>query len=106
MEEVLIPLLLIGLMIGISAWLIHSISRQPSVRVVVLLSLTGPDAPEVTLRQAFSTLAGLPYSPTVTVALLEEGEMDEICLQRQALQRRYPEIDFVTAVELLQLFKA
>ena len=86
------------LMIGISAYFYRQLSRQPTLRVVIFLPLTGERAPEVTLRQTFFALTRLPYALSVTVVLLGGEESDELCRQREAFMHRYPAVDFVDAV--------
>lgn len=97
MPNYLAPLILIALMAALSVFFLHILSRQPTVRTVVLLPVGGGVAAELMLRESVAALSRLSCEVELAV-VLHGAEADPQTLQCLSLmQQDYPFLTFVSA---------
>ena len=100
MADYLAPLLIIALMVALSFFFLHILTKRPTIRTVVLLPVGEGMATELMLRESLTALSHLSCSVEVTVALLDTGTDEDAARRIRLMEHDYPTLSFVYSDQL------
>ena len=90
MADYLAPLLIIALMVALSFFFLHILTKRPTIRTVVLLPV----------GEGMATELMLSCSVEVTVALLDTGTDEDAARRIRLMEHDYPTLSFVYSDQL------